>query len=176
LLNIRAGSTSAAVLGLLRKEIEFAAPTVTVRNSILLKSQIDNTLLSERLLALLAGFFSAVAVLLAVVGLYGVINYAAVRRTREIGIRIALGAGRASVVRLIVSGASISVAAGIGLGIVAGITLARYLASQLFGVRPTDFWSLAAPIMCILLAALSASLPPAVRAAHADPVIALRHE
>ncbi len=92
------------------------------------------------------------------------------------GIRIALGAGRASVVRLIVSGASTSVAAGIAIGIVVGITLARYLASQLFGVRPTGFWSLAAPIMCILLAALLASLPPAVRAAHADPVIALRHE
>jgi ABC-type lipoprotein release transport system permease subunit len=175
-LNIRARSTSAAALESLRKEIESAAPTLTVRNSILLESQIDNTLLSERLLALLAGFFSGVAVLLAAVGLYGVINYAAVRRTREIGIRIALGAGRASVVRLIVSGASISVVAGTALGIVAGITLSHYLASQLFGVRPTDFWSLAAPIMCISLAALSASLPPAVRAAHADPVIALRHE
>jgi len=175
-LNIRARSTSAAALESLRKEIESAAPTLTVRNSILLESQIDNTLLSERLLALLAGFFSGVAVLLAAVGLYGVINYAAVRRTREIGIRIALGAGRASVVRLIVSGASISVVAGIALGIVAGITLAHYLASQLFGVTPTDFWSLAAPIMSIVLAALAASLPPAVRAAHADPVIALRHE
>ena len=175
-LNIRARSTSAAALESLRKEIESAAPTLTVRNSILLESQIDNTLLSERLLALLAGFFSGVAVLLAAVGLYGVINYAAVRRTREIGIRIALGAGRASVVRLIVSGASISVVAGIALGIVAGITLARYLASQLFGVTPTDFWSLAAPIMSVALAALAASLPPAVRAAHADPVIALRHE
>ncbi len=175
-LNIRARSISAAALESLRKEIESVAPTVTVRNSILLESQIDNTLLSERLLALLAGFFSAVAVLLAAVGLYGVINYAAVRRTREIGIRIALGADRASVVRLIVSGASISVAAGIALGIMAGIMLARYLASQLFGVRPTDFWSLAAPIASVLLAALAASLPPAVRAAHADPLIALRHE
>ena len=175
-LNIRARSTSAAALESLRKEIESAAPTVTVRNSILLESQIDNTLLSERLLALLAGFFSAVAVLLAAVGLYGVINYAVVRRTREIGIRLALGAGRASVVRLIVSGASISVAAGIALGIMAGIMLGRYLASQLFGVKPTDFWSLAAPISSVLAAALAASLPPAVRAAHADPLIALRHE
>jgi putative ABC transport system permease protein len=175
-LNIRAGSTSAATLGWLRKEIESAAPTLMVRNSILLESQIDNTLVSERLLALLAGFFSVVAILLAAVGLYGVINYAAVRRTREIGIRIALGAGRASVVRLVVSGISIAVAAGIALGIMAGFTLARYLASQLFGVRPTDFWSLAAPIGSILLAALVASLPPAVRAARADPLVALRHE
>lgn len=175
-LNVRVGSTSAATLGRLRKEIESAAPTLTIRNSTLLQSQINDTLVSERLLALLAGFFSAVALLLAAVGLYGVVNYTAIRRTREIGIRIALGAGRASVVRLIVSGTSISVAAGIGLGIVMGMTLARYLASQLFGARPGDFWSLAAPIVCILTAALSACFPPAVRAARADPLVALRHE
>ncbi|HTA68095.1 MAG TPA: hypothetical protein VK776_07445, partial [Bryobacteraceae bacterium] len=74
------------------------------------------------------------------------------------------------------SGASVSVAAGIALGIMAGIMLGRYLASQLFGVKLTDFWSLAAPISSVLAAALAASLPPAVRAAHADPLIALRHE
>jgi len=133
-------------------------------------------MISERLLALLAGFFSVVALLLAGVGLYGVINYAAVRRTREIGIRIALGARRASVVRLIVSDTSLPVLAGIALGIGGGIAMARYLASQLFGVKPTDFWSLAAPLACILIAALAAVLPPAFRAASADPLIALRHE
>jgi ABC-type antimicrobial peptide transport system permease subunit len=101
---------------------------------ILLESQIENTLVSERLLALLAGFFSAVAALLAAVGLYGVVNYAAVRRTREIGIRIALGGGRASVVRRIVSDTSIPVTLGIAIGIAGGLALARYLASQLFGV------------------------------------------
>ena len=74
-------------------------------------------MIGERLLALLAGFFSVVALLLAAVGLYGVVNYAAVRRTREIGIRIALGARRASVVRLIVSGAATPRIAGIALGI-----------------------------------------------------------
>jgi predicted permease len=175
-LNIRAASTSASTLAGLRKQIESAAPAVVAHNILLLESQIENTLVSERLLALLAGFFSAVAVLLAAVGLYGVVNYAAVRRTREIGIRIALGAGRASVVRLIGWSNWIPVSTGIALGIAAGIMLARYLASQLFGVHPTDFWSLAVPIGCILLAAFVASLPPAVRAARTDPLIALRHE
>jgi ABC-type antimicrobial peptide transport system permease subunit len=133
-------------------------------------------MIGERLLALLAGFFSVVALLLAGVGLYGVINYAAVRRTREIGIRIALGARRSSVVRLMVSDASLPVVAGMALGIAAGIGMARYLASQLFEVKPTDFSSLAAPVACILVAGVAAVLPPALRAASADPLIALRHE
>jgi putative ABC transport system permease protein len=175
-LNVRTGSMSAAMIHWLRQQIEAAAPALMVRGSILLESQIDDTLISERLLALLAGFFSVVALLLAAVGLYGVVNYAAVRRTREIGIRIALGARRASVVRLIASGAAIPVVGGIGLGIGCGLGLARYLASQLFGVRPTDFWSLAAPLACMLIAVVAAVLPPALRAAGADPLNALRHE
>jgi predicted permease len=175
-LNIRTASRPASLVPWLRKEIEAAAPTLTVRGSILLASQIDDTMISERLLALLAGFFSIVALLLAAVGLYGVVNYAVVRRTGEIGIRIALGARRAAVVRLIVSGAALPVIAGIALGMAAGIGLARYLAEQLFAVKPADFWSLAVPIACILIAALAAVLPPAFRAASADPLAALRYE
>jgi predicted permease len=175
-LNIRTASRSASRVPWLRKEIETTDPTLTVRGSILLASQIDNTMISERLLALLAGFFSVVALLLAGVGLYGVVNYAAVRRTREIGIRIALGARRSAVVRTIVSGATVPVVAGMALGMAAGLGLARYLAAQLFGVKPADFWSVAAPLACILIAAVAAVLPPAIRAASADPLIALRYE
>jgi len=175
-LNVSANSMSASFIAWLRTQVESAGPTLRVRNSILLASQIDNTLLSERLLALLAGFFSIVALLLAAVGLYGVVNYAAVRRTREIGIRIALGARPPQVVRMIVAGASVPVMAGIALGTAAGMGLARYLASQLFSVNPTDPASLAAPIACIVVAALTAALPPAIRAAGRDPLIALRHE
>jgi predicted permease len=175
-LNIRTASKAASLVPWFRKQIEAAAPTLRVRGSILLAAQIDNTLIAERLLALLAGFFSVVALLEASVGLYGVVNYAAVRRTREIGIRIALGARRAAVVRSIVSGAAFPVMAGIALGIAAGLSLARYLSAQLFGVQPADFQSLAAPVACILIAAAVAVLPPALRAARADPLIALRYE
>jgi predicted permease len=175
-LNIRTASKAAPLIPWLRKEIETAAPTLTVRGSILLSSQIDNTTISERLLALLAGFFSIIALLLAGVGLYGVVNYAAVRRTREIGIRIALGARRWEVVRLTAAGTALPIIAGVALGAAAGLSLARYLASQLFAVKPADFWSLAAPVACILIAAAAAVLPPALRAASADPLIALRYE
>jgi len=175
-LNVRVASESAAALTEIRKEIEAAAPALTVRGMILLATQIDNTMISERLLALLAGFFSGVALLLTGVGLYGVIHYAAVRRTREIGIRMALGAKRAGVVRLMIANNSLPILAGVVLGIFAGMALARYLASQLFGVKPTDFWSLAAPLMCLSIAAIAAILPPAIRAASTDPLIALRHE
>jgi hypothetical protein len=144
-------------------------PHVDRPRQYLLASQIDKTMISERMLALLAGFFSVVALLLAGVGLYGVVNHAAVRRTREIGIRIALGARRAAVVRLIVSGATVPVVAGIALGFAAGLGMSRYLASQLFGVHPADFWSLAAPLACMLFAAVAAILPPALRTAGADP-------
>jgi predicted permease len=175
-LNVRIRSRASALIPSLRKEIEAAAPELMVRGSISLQAQIDNTLISERLLALLAGFLSVVALVLASVGLYGVINYAAVRRTREIGIRIALGARRSAVVQLVVSETSVPVVAGIAIGILTGIGLARYLASQLFEVKPVDFWSLFAPLICILIAAGAASLPPAFHAASRDPLAALRHE
>ena len=175
-LNIRATSRIASLVPWLRKEIEASAPNLMVRGSILLQTQIDNTMISERLLAILGAFFSIVALLLAGLGLYGVINYSAVRRTHEMGIRIALGARRAAVVGLVVSDTFMIVTVGVGLGIAGGIAMARYLASQLFGVKPTDFWSLAAPVVCILLVAVAAVFPPALRAASADPLIALRHE
>jgi predicted permease len=167
-LNIRTSSRIASLIPSFRKEIEAAAPNLTVRGSILLQTQIDNTLIGERLLAILAGFFSVVALLLAGVGLYGAINYVAVRRTREIGIRIALGARRAAVVGLVASDSFMIVIVGVSLGIAGGVAMGRYVASQLFAVRPTDFWSLAAPVICILLVAVSAVLPPAFRAASAD--------
>jgi predicted permease len=175
-LSVRTASNPAPLLSWLRKEIETAAPSLTVRGNILLSTQLDNLMVSERLLATLAGFFSAAALLLASVGLYGVIHFAAAQRTREIGIRIALGAPRGSVARMMVADTSVPVIVGVAAGIGGGAALARYLSSQLFGVKPTDFWSLAAPVACILAAAAAAALPPAVRASEADPVTVLRQE
>jgi ABC-type antimicrobial peptide transport system permease subunit len=175
-LNIRTSSRAAPLIPGIRKEIAASASAFSVHGSVLLRDQIDNTTIRERLLGMLAAFFSVVALLLAAVGLYGVINYAALRRTREIGIRIALGARRRAVVGLVVSDTAAFVLLGAGMGIAGGLGMARYLASQLFAVKPTDFWSLTAPVASILLVALAAVLPPALRAASADPLIALKYE
>jgi predicted permease len=175
-LNIRTSISAVALVPAVRDKIRAAAPAFSARGTTLLRGQIDNTMLRERLLAILAGFFSVVALLLAAVGLYGVVNYSAVRRTREIGIRIALGARRGEVVRLILSGTATFILLGIGLGIACGLGMGRYLASQLFAVKPTDFSSLAVPIGCLLVVTVTAALPPALRAANADPLIALKYE
>lgn len=175
-LNVRTASESAEGISRLRTEIESAAPDLTVRSTILLTTQIGDTLIRERLLALLAGFFSIVILLLTGVGIYGVIRFATVRRTREMGIRTALGLRPAGIMRLILSDTSIPVMLGMVSGTAGGVALARYVASQLFDVRPTDLLSLAAPLACMLVVALAAVLPPALSAARADPLVALRHE
>jgi putative ABC transport system permease protein len=175
-LEIRTVPEPRVLAATLRREIEAIDPGLHVRDSILQSTRIANTLVSERLLAWLAVFFAVAAIVLAAVGLNGVINYFVVRRTREIGIRMALGAERQAILRLIVR----NVAALIGLGIIGGaavgLALARYAESLLFEVKPEDFWSLAAPLAGILGACILAAIRPAVRAARLDPVITLRYE
>jgi putative ABC transport system permease protein len=139
-------------------------------------TRIDNTLLRERLLALLAGFFAIVAVVLAAIGLYGVLSYSVVRRTKEIGIRVALGARQLGVIRLVISDAMMMIAIGLVIGIGGGFALGRFVATLLFEVKPSDFWSLALPLACFLLASALAALPPAFRAARVDPIVALRED
>jgi ABC-type antimicrobial peptide transport system permease subunit len=108
--------------------------------------------------------------------LYGVLSYSVVRRTKEIGIRVALGARQLGVVRLVISDVMLVIAVGLGIGIAGGFALGRFVSSLLFEVKATDFWSLALPLVCFLLASALAALPPAFRAAHVDPIVALRHE
>lgn len=146
-------------------------------NSVILQStRINNTLLRERLLALLGGFFAIVAVVLAAIGLYDVLSYPVVRRTKEIGIRVAPGARQLGVVRLVISDVALVIAVGLGIGITGGFALGRFVAALLFEVKESDFGSLALPLACFLLASALAGLPPAFRAARVDPIVALREE
>jgi ABC-type antimicrobial peptide transport system permease subunit len=137
---------------------------------------VDNTMVRERALALLSGFFSIVAIVLAAVGLYGVLSYGVVQRTREIGIRVALGARPLAVVRLIVLETGLMTLVGIAMGLAGGIVASRSVVALLYDVRPSDVWSIAAPLTCLLLACSSAALRPAWRAARVDPTTALRDE
>jgi putative ABC transport system permease protein len=135
-----------------------------------------NTMLRERMLALLSGFFALVSLSLAAVGLYGVLSYSVVQQTREIGIRMALGAAHRVVVRAVVWSVWTYVLAGMAVGLAAGLWLSRFVTALLYEVRPGDASSIVAPLTVLLLVAVLASLLPARRAALVDPIVALRDE
>jgi ABC-type antimicrobial peptide transport system permease subunit len=130
----------------------------------------------ERLLALLGAFFSIVALVLAAIGLYGVLDYSALQRRREIGIRMALGAQPASLAWRVSSGIFGMLLLGSAIGVTLGLLSERFLESLVFGVRVTDLWNLVVPVVTILLAAIVAAVLPIARAIRIDPVKMLRAE
>jgi predicted permease len=175
-MEVRTAGNPMAVAPAIRQAINHSNAGLRVTNVTLQSTRINNSVLRERLMALLAGFFAIVAVVLAAIGLYGVLSYSVVRRTKEIGIRVALGARQLGVVRLVISDVMLVIAVGLGIGIAGGFALGRFVASLLFEVKASDFWSLALPLACFLLACALAALPPAFRAARVDPIVALREE
>ncbi len=136
----------------------------------------DVQTMRQRMLAILALFFAAVALVLAGVGLYGVMNYSVVQRRREIGVRIAVGADSYQVARSVVARTAAMVGVGAVVGIAAGLAASRSFVSLLYNVKPTDLATLAMPAALILVAAVVAALPAVWRAVRIDPVILLRSE
>lgn len=114
--------------------------------------------------------------ILAVIGLYGVISYSVMQRTREIGIRVAMGAQRPDVLRLVLREALTTSAIGVLAGVIAGLFLTRLMSSLLYGVTPNDWPTFAAVSAVLLLVSIAACAIPATRATRVDPVIALRYE
>jgi len=146
---------------------------ITFRN---FHTMIDESLLQERLMATLSGFFGFLAALLATVGLYGVVSYMVVRRTNEIGIRMALGADRAGILRMILREAGVLLLLGVGLGVVLSIAGARTARALLYGLKSYDPVTLLAAVALLATVALVASSLPAQRASKLDPMVALREE
>jgi len=140
------------------------------------QKEIRDGLVEERLMATLSGFFGLLAVLLAVVGLYGVISYIVAMRRNEIGIRIALGASRGDVVGIIVRQTLVLLALGVGVGIVLALAAVRSAGSLLFGLQPNDPLTFVAAVGLLVTIALLASFLPARRASRIDPMVALRYE
>jgi len=140
------------------------------------KKQIEDSLLRERLMATLSGFFGILAAALAALGLYGVISYMVARRRNEIGIRIALGASRSGIVKLVMQEAGLLLVAGLLIGSALAAATARTAGSLLYGLSPNDPVTIAVAVSALSVIALAASILPAVHAARVEPMIALREE
>jgi predicted permease len=161
---------------LLRRVLSGVDPNLTINSVRTMEQQVSLTFDQERAVAGLAELFGAVALLLAAVGLYGVTAYTVAQRTNEIGIRMALGADRASVVRYVLRGAFVRVAVGLGLGIPLAIVAGRLISSQLYDVSFWDPLALLLAAMALAICSLVAALIPATVAASISPMTALRAE
>ncbi len=137
---------------------------------------VSQSVSERRFQTMLLGLFASLALILAMVGIYGVISYSVSQRTPEIGIRMALGATRSGILRMVVGRAMLLIAAGIAVGGAGAFALSRYLKSLLFEVKPGDPWTYAGIAILLATIALAASMVPARRATRVDPMIALRYE
>ena len=165
-----------ALAATLREAVPLARAEFRVSNLRTQQEIIQAQTVRERLLATLASFFSIVALLLAGVGLYGVLHYSVLQRRREIAIRLAIGAQAPSIARLVTFPILITIVAGAIAGLAAGVLAAPYLAELFYEVHPTDATILAFPALAIVFAATLASIPSIVRAVHTDPAQILRSE
>jgi predicted permease len=165
-----------SAFGSIRQVMQQLDSNIPMYNARTLESQVDRSLLNDRLIATLSSAFGVLATLLAVIGLYGVMAYAIGRRTREIGVRMALGAVQGDVVWLVMKEVLLLVGTGIVLGLAAALMLKRYIGSQLYGVGPTDPLTMIAAVVTLSFVALAAGYLPARRATKVNPVLALRYE
>ncbi len=155
------------------REMDANLPVYAVRT---METQISNSLSTERMIASLSTVFGFLATLLAIVGLYGVMSYTVAQRTREIGIRMALGAAQGSVIWMVMREVLRLIAIGIAAGVPAALALTRVVQSQLFGLKAHDPWTLALATGALALVACAAGYIPALRASRLDPMKALRYE
>jgi predicted permease len=172
----RTAQEPTAVAQMLRSEVRREDPKLPVFNVITMERQVDESLFVDRLVAALSAGFGALATLLAAIGLYGVMAYMVVRRTREIGIRMALGAGRREVLRLVMKEVVALGAIGIGIAVAASLGMGRLIESQLLGVSARDPGVIIGATVALASVALLAGLLPALRATRVDPLTALRYE
>jgi len=173
---IRTEGDPLALVPAVKRAVTAIDPGLALSGIETMESRVAGALARPRVNAIVLAGFAATALLLAALGIYGVIAYGVVQRTRELGIRMALGARGDEVVRLVLRGALVPVVGGVGLGLVGALAAGRVLRSLLYGVPATDPVTFAAVTGFLLLVALLASWTPARRAARSDPMIALRQE
>jgi putative ABC transport system permease protein len=173
---VRSSSAPQPLVAAVREKIQSIDPDLAVSGVQSLDHLVSDSVGQPRLLTALVGAFAGFALLLAAIGIYGVMAYSVSHRMREMGIRMALGAAPRDIVRLVVGQGMRLVLAGIVIGFVASLWLTKFLASQLFGTQPTDPATFALVALGLALVALAACLIPARRAMRVDPMVALRYE
>ncbi|MEO5754609.1 MAG: FtsX-like permease family protein [Chthoniobacterales bacterium] len=175
-LHVRTRGEAGPVVSLLRQTLQQIDPNVPLYNITTLESQLEDSLSRERLITWLSTAFGALAALLAALGLYGVIAFSVAQRTREIGIRMALGAKRFDVLRLVLQQIALLVLLGIALGAAISFGAMGVLNNLLYGIKATDPLAFLGAALLLLVAAVLAAFHPARRAASINPTLALRYE
>jgi putative ABC transport system permease protein len=175
-LAVRSSGDAARLAATLRTKIQSSDPDVTLAQIATMEQSLALSVSQPRFDTLLLGLFAGIALLLAAAGIYGLIAYSVAQRTHEIGVRMALGAARADVVRMVVKQGAVLAAVGIVLGLGGALVLTRLLKTMLFGVGATDALTFAAAPLGMVLVVLLATSLPALRATRISPVVALRYE
>jgi ABC-type antimicrobial peptide transport system permease subunit len=173
---VRASGDAANLIERIRQEARDLDPNVPLYNMKTMTEQIEQSLSQENLIATLAGFFGLLALLLACVGLYGVMAYTVVRRTTEIGVRMALGAQQGDVVWMVMRETLALVSLGVVIGLPAALLATRLITSMLFGLTPTDPATILSATLLLTVVCAFAGYLPAKRASRVDPIVALRYE
>jgi len=173
---VRTKATPDSLLPAVRQKIRELDPQLALANIRTEDEWLSNSAAQPRLNSVLLGVFAAVALLIASIGIYGVLAYSVSQRTGEIGVRVALGATRPQVLRLIVSEGLVVAALGVGFGLLGALALGRVLGSLVFGIQVHDPSTFTIAAVTLTFVALAASVVPALRASRLDPMVALRHE
>ena len=164
------------MLPTVRAALRTIDPDVPIANVATMEANITNSMGQRRFAMLLLGLFAAMAVVLASIGIYGVMSYSVTQRAHEIGIRMALGAARRNVLGMVMRQGLLLVGCGRGIGVVGAFGVTRFIASQLFGVQPSDPSTFVVVAITLVGVAALATFVPAMRATRVDPVVALRDE
>ena len=173
---VRTQTPSATAYNMIRHEVRQLDSAIPVYAMKTVEGQLDETLLTDRLVALLSAGFGLLATILACIGLYGVMAFAVARRTKELGVRLALGAQPAALLWLVMKEVLLLLAIGLAVGAPAGIALGRFVSTQLYGIQPNDPWIAGLTVLVLTLVAAAAGMIPAHRASRIDPILALRYE
>jgi len=173
---VRTTTPSSSASALARREVQQLDRGIPIYEMKTLEAQLDETLLSDRLVALLSAGFGLLATLLASIGLYGVMAFVVARRRKELGIRLALGAQRGLIIWSVMKEVLMLLAIGLAVGVPSGLGLGGFVSAQLYGIQPHDPAMAAATIVLLTLVSAAAGLIPAHRASRIDPILALRYE